>query len=88
MEGGANSVLRFVICNDGYTIERYIHGMSATYNDVQAWKYKDLVAAFGADPKTSKTFQIKTKEELDKLFCDKEFSSAPYLQVRYPSCGP
>ncbi|KAI4135657.1 MAG: hypothetical protein LQ347_000467 [Umbilicaria vellea] len=70
----------FVICNEGYTIERYIHGMNESYNDIQTWKFKDLVATFGADPKKSKTFQIKTKEEAHDLFNDKEFSSAPYLQ--------
>lgn len=71
-----------MICNEGYTIERMIHGMDASYNDIQQWHYKDLVAAFGADPKNSKTFQIKTKQEAENLFNDKEFSSAPYLQVK------
>ncbi len=72
---------RFVICNEGYTIERYIHGMDANYNDIQQWKFKDLVDVFGADPKKSKTYQVKTKQEADDLFKDDKFSSAPYLQV-------
>ena len=72
---------RFVICNEGYTIERYIHGMDAIYNDVQEWKYKDLVSAFGADPKKSKTYQVKTKQEAEDLFRNNDFSSAPHLQV-------
>lgn len=55
--------------------------MIESYNDIQTWKFKDLVATFGADPKKSKTFQIKTKQEAHDLFNDKEFSSAPYLQV-------
>ncbi|MCJ1226353.1 Pyruvate decarboxylase 1 [Toensbergia leucococca] len=70
----------FLICNGGYTIERMIHGMTASYNDIQEWHYKDLVSVFGADPKHSKTFQVKTKQELHDLFNDKEFSAAPYLQ--------
>ena len=72
---------RVVICNEGYTIERYIHGMDAAYNDIQEWKYKDLVSVFGADPKKSKSYQVKTKQEAENLFKDKNFSSAPYLQV-------
>ena len=55
--------------------------MDAEYNDVQGWKYKDLVSVFGADPKKSKTYQVKTKQEAEHLFNDKNFSSAPYLQV-------
>ena len=73
----------FVICNEGYTIERYIHGMDASYNDIQNWHYKDLVAVFGADPQKSKTYQVATKQEAEDLFNDEGFSSAPYLQVRF-----
>lgn len=70
-----------MICNEGYTIERLIHGMDASYNDIQQWKYKDLVGVFGADPHKSKTFQVKTKQEAEDLFSDKSFSAAPFLQV-------
>lgn len=70
-----------MICNEGYTIERLIHGMEASYNDVQTWKYKDLVDVFGATSKDSKTFQVKNKQEAESLFTDKEFASASYLQV-------
>lgn len=55
--------------------------MDAKYNDIQQWKYKDLVSVFGADPKKSKTYQVKTKQEAENLFKDESFSSAPYLQV-------
>ncbi|MCJ1414542.1 Pyruvate decarboxylase 1 [Xylographa parallela] len=70
----------FVICNKGYTIERFIHGMDAEYNDIQEWKNKDLLDVFGADPEKSKTYQVKTKQELHDLFNNKHFSSAPYIQ--------
>ncbi|MCJ1285776.1 Pyruvate decarboxylase 1 [Xylographa opegraphella] len=70
----------FVICNKGYTIERFIHGMDAEYNDIQEWKYNDLLDVFGADPNKSKTYQVRTKQELHDLFNDKHFSSAPYIQ--------
>ena len=70
-----------MICNEGYTIERQIHGKEAAYNDIQQWKFKDLVAVFGADPKKSKTFQVKTKHEAEALFNDKAFASASVLQV-------
>ncbi|KAG7006148.1 pyruvate decarboxylase [Physcia stellaris] len=70
----------FVICNEGYTIERYIHGMDASYNDIAQWKYKELVHVFGADPKKSKTFTVKSKQEAEDLFRDEEFAAAKYLQ--------
>ena len=70
----------FVICNDGYTIERFIHGMDAEYNDIQTWNYKDIVKTFGAEDGKFKTFQIKTKDQVHQLFEDKQFNSAEYLQ--------
>ena len=73
----------FVICNDGYTIERFIHGMKEEYNDVQPWKYKNLVDTFGAQPGTYSTYTVKSKEETEKLFADEKFCAAEHLQVSW-----
>lgn len=70
----------FVICNDGYTIERFIHGMDADYNDIQNWHFKDLVNVFGGAEKGAKTYQVKTKDEVEKLFTDETFIKADVLQ--------
>lgn len=61
--------------------------MDAEYNDIQQWKFKDLVSVFGADPKRSKTYQVKTKQEAEDLFKNENFSSAPYLQVSLSQLG-
>ncbi|WP_414055137.1 alpha-keto acid decarboxylase family protein [Macrococcus equi] len=65
----------FVINNDGYTVERLIHGMEEPYNDIKMWNYKMLPEAFGAkdevivhDAKTSN--ELKTV--MDKINTDKE----------------
>ncbi|KAJ9604065.1 hypothetical protein H2200_011588 [Cladophialophora chaetospira] len=71
----------FIICNNGYTIERFIHGMEAGYNDIQNWKYKDLLPAFGAKEGNYKTYQVQTKSEVEALLQDENFSKAPYLQL-------
>jgi len=70
----------FLICNEGYTIERFIHGMDADYNDIAAWKFKDLVNVFGGEAKKAKTFQVKTKDEIRNLFEDEKFNAAETLQ--------
>ncbi|KAI0150592.1 pyruvate decarboxylase [Xylariaceae sp. FL1272] len=67
-------VIIFVICNDGYTIERFIHGMDATYNDVPEWKYRDLGTVFGGTDKTVKSYAVKTPDELEKLLADEDFA--------------
>lgn len=53
----------FLINNDGYTIERFIHGMKASYNDVARWRYLDAPRFFGGtvhDP------EMKAKEEEER----------------------
>jgi len=71
---------RFLIYNEGFTIERFIHGMKAEYNDIEKWKYTEVPEVFGASPKQVKKFIIKTKEELEKLLQDKTFNEAQGLQ--------
>lgn len=50
----------FVINNDGYTIERFIHGMRAPYNDIQPWNYLLAPQFFGADVNDS-SYPIVTR---------------------------
>lgn len=57
----------FLINNDGYTIERVIHGPRMAYNDIHQWDYTALVKAFGSDVYTA---TIETELELDALLAE------------------
>lgn len=70
----------FCICNEGYTIERFIHGMDADYNDIQEWKFKDIPTVFGGSDEQVNKFVIKTKDELNKLLMNKEFNDSKCFQ--------
>jgi pyruvate decarboxylase len=50
-------VVIFVINNDGYTIERLIHGSHASYNWVQPWNYTEAASFFGG-PQTDPDYPI------------------------------
>ena len=54
--------------------------MEDSYNDVQEWKFKDLPAVFGAKDGEYRTYQMRTKNELDVLFRDEVFNAAGVLQ--------
>ena len=56
----------FVINNDGYTVERMIHGMKEPYNDIRMWDYKALPAVFGGD--NVEVHDVNTSEELKRAF--------------------
>jgi pyruvate decarboxylase len=71
----------FILCNDGYTIERFIHGMDAEYNDIATWKHKSLIDAFGGAAKGARTYQVKTQDQVRELLNAKEFKSANVLQL-------
>ncbi|KAJ5614611.1 Thiamine pyrophosphate enzyme C-terminal TPP-binding [Penicillium herquei] len=66
----------FVICNDGYTIERYIHGWDKSYNDIQPWNYQLLPTVFNPKPDTVRTYRVRTKGELETLLADDQFGPA------------
>ncbi|KAG6292825.1 hypothetical protein E4U09_003255 [Claviceps aff. purpurea] len=72
-------VIIFVICNEGFTIERFIHGMDAGYNDIVAWDNKGLVDVFGGT-ELAKKYSVKTKDELESLFADPIFNAAREMQ--------
>lgn len=42
----------FVLSNDGYCIERTIHGPDRSYNDIAPWNHSLLLDAFSAAPNT------------------------------------
>lgn len=73
----------FVICNNGYTIERLIHGWEDPYNEIQEWKYKDLPEVFGATPGSVLTYRVDSKQAVEQLFNDEEFKSGKTQKMRF-----
>lgn len=56
----------FVINNDGYTVERMIHGENALYNDIHMWDYKALPQVFGGTDVA--LHEVNTPQELQRTF--------------------
>lgn len=59
-------VVIVLINNDGYSIERFIHGRKQGYNDVARWRYLEAPSFFGA-PKDTYTASAKTWSELNTI---------------------
>lgn len=55
-----------VVNNDGYTVERAIHGPAAPYNDIVAWDWRAVPAALGV--RNHLMFRAQTYGELDDAF--------------------
>ncbi|KAL7620319.1 hypothetical protein AAE478_009313 [Parahypoxylon ruwenzoriense] len=59
-------VVLFLINNDGYTIERCIHGLESGYNDITSWRYLQAPSFFGASEDTY-TASVRTWGELQEV---------------------
>lgn len=72
----------FLLNNRGYTIERYILGADAAYNDVANWQYLQLPKVFA--PKTQVyTAAVATEDELVKALAEAENSPhACFIELR------
>ncbi|GAB1317275.1 hypothetical protein MFIFM68171_07485 [Madurella fahalii] len=70
----------FLIYNEGFTIERFIHGMEAEYNNISRWNYTEVPTVFGASDKQVRKCVVKTRDQLEKLLTDKDFNDAGGLQ--------
>jgi alpha-keto-acid decarboxylase len=55
-----------VVNNDGYTVERMIHGKTAPYNDIVSWNWADIPNALGVT--NHLMLRAQTYGELDDAF--------------------
>jgi pyruvate decarboxylase len=69
-------VIIFVICNEGYTIERMIHGRDKDYNDIQPWDFKLLPSVFKPEPDAVRTYSVHTEADLEDVLTDAQFGPA------------
>ncbi|MGX7417986.1 alpha-keto acid decarboxylase family protein [Carnobacterium gallinarum] len=54
----------FIINNNGYTVEREIHGPEEIYNDIPMWDYQKLPSVFGGTAENVVTYKVQTEAEL------------------------
>lgn len=84
-------VIMFVIENDGYEIERWVHGPDAHYNDIQRWQYSKIPEVLTVEEegeskkkKRVKTWKVRGRRELEELLRDEEgFGRGKGLQVSF-----
>ncbi|PHH85508.1 hypothetical protein CDD83_323 [Cordyceps sp. RAO-2017] len=73
-------VVVFLVNNDGYTVERCIHGRSQAYNDIPRWRYLQAPAFFGAAEDTF-TASVKTWAELATVLADERLRDGKGLRM-------
>ncbi|KAF8682453.1 hypothetical protein RHS04_02581 [Rhizoctonia solani] len=73
----------FVLNNDGYEIERCIHGPTRGYNNIQPYNHQLLLQALsnpdGSQP--TKSYKVKSQTELNALLEDETFNKRETIQL-------
>jgi pyruvate decarboxylase len=75
------NVVVLVVNNNGYTIERCIHGQNQGYNDISTWRYLEAPKLFGAPEGKRNTATIRTWADLEALGQDKNFTDGEGLRM-------
>ncbi|KAJ3482515.1 hypothetical protein NLG97_g7545 [Lecanicillium saksenae] len=74
------NVIVVLVNNDGYTVERCIHGKDETYNGISHWNYLKAPALFGARD-DAYTATARTYGELQKVFSDEKLTDGEGLRM-------
>ncbi|EMG48353.1 Pyruvate decarboxylase isozyme, putative [Candida maltosa Xu316] len=75
---GVNPYL-FVLNNDGYTIEKLIHGLNAEYNQIQPWDHSKILPTFGA--KDYQFVKIATMGETNEILKNSSFAENDKIRL-------
>lgn len=63
----ARKVLVCILNNDGYTVERVLHGPNREYNDIVQWDYSRLMSCYDPSGSNSQSYKVKSETELDSV---------------------
>lgn len=76
-------ILIFIVNNEGYTIERVIHGRNQPYNDVPFWRHTQALNYFGADEEhvARNTFSARTCGELQAVLKEERVHSGSGVRI-------
>ncbi|KAL2845021.1 thiamine diphosphate-binding protein [Aspergillus pseudoustus] len=78
---GLRNVLIMVINNNGYTIERAIHGPEQEYNDITPWNHQLLLRAFGAQDGELNSRIVDTKDAFEEVISLPEYTHLDSIQL-------
>ncbi|KDE07528.1 hypothetical protein MVLG_02199 [Microbotryum lychnidis-dioicae p1A1 Lamole] len=67
--------------NDGYVIERKIHGENRVYNDIATWKWQEMLSFFNGNNIPTRSYLAKTRGELESILADDQFAKADVFQL-------
>lgn len=82
MRNKLNTIV-MLLNNDGYTIEKVIHGYAKKYNDVSMWRYSKLPQVLTTDDSRWVSVEVRTEKDLIDAFeiCDKNQDKMVFIEL-------
>ncbi|PMD66728.1 pyruvate decarboxylase [Hyaloscypha bicolor E] len=74
-------VIIIIINNGGYSIERCVVHPDAAYHDIATWNHKHMLDFFGAEDGAARTYQVRTKVELEAVLTRPELEDPQGVHV-------
>ncbi|KAL2793735.1 thiamine diphosphate-binding protein [Aspergillus keveii] len=78
---GLGNVIIMVINNNGYTIERAIHGPEQGYNGIATWNHRLLLSALGDKNGEVNSRIVNTKEGFEEVISSPEYTDLNSIQL-------
>ncbi|KAJ6191350.1 thiamine diphosphate-binding protein [Penicillium mononematosum] len=75
------SPLLFIINNNGFAIERAIHGPEEEYNNISPWRHQLLLETFGARNGRANSREVKTKKEMEMVLDSEDYTKPREIQL-------
>ena len=72
--------------NNGYTVEKVIHGMHREYNAINMWEYSKLPDVLNKDKSAAVTIKVSSEKDLMKAFdiCDRNPEKLILIELILP----
>lgn len=70
-----------ILNNNGYVVERLIHGKDREYNNIKSWNWQKLLDVFDPPAGSYASYKTTNRQELEDLLADEDFAKADKLQL-------
>lgn len=77
-----------VLNNDGYAVERVIHGPTKDYNNIPFWNWQKLLDVMCPSKPDYVNYKTSTRRELEELLVDEDFQNVDKICLVECILGP
>lgn len=70
-----------ILNNDGYVVERLIHGRGREYNNIKNWNWQKILEVFDPPANSYQSFKTRNRQELEDLLVGPELKDTSKITL-------